>query len=84
MTTFLNNNQLENVLKHKYVSSGVTLLAPYLNPYWIWCVNKLPMDLAPNIISIMGAICSFLAFAVLHQFSPDATQTVNFNFFVNA
>lgn len=78
MAPLLNNQQLKNISNFKYSSCGVTLFGPYLNKYWLWISDKMPMTLAPNIISLMGVVSSLLAFLILIPFGgPDASQSVS-------
>jgi hypothetical protein len=78
MAPLLNNQQLKNISNFKYSSCGITLLVPYLNKYWLWVVTKVPMTLAPNIVSLMGVASSLLAFFILIPFGGvDASQSVS-------
>lgn len=66
--------QLKKLSEHKYNSSGATLLDPLLQPYWNWLVTKLPLWLAPNLMTINGLIITIVTTLILVYYSPDAQQ----------
>ncbi|KFM82416.1 Cholinephosphotransferase 1, partial [Stegodyphus mimosarum] len=66
--------QLKRLSDHKYSSSGRTLLDPIVQPFWNWLVQKLPLWLAPNLMTISGLLINILTSVILICYSPDATQ----------
>jgi choline/ethanolamine phosphotransferase len=44
-------------------------------PYWNWLVSKLPLWLAPNLITIIGLLVNILTSLVLMYYNPDAKGT---------
>lgn len=46
-----------------------------LQPYWNWLVTKLPLWLAPNLITIIGLLVNILTALVLMYYNPDAKST---------
>ena len=77
MPPILSPTQLNNLLHHKYTSQGVSVLEPYLQPYWRWCVEQLPLWVAPNLITIVGLIINVLTSILAMIYSPDGTSTVS-------
>lgn len=73
--------QLKRLSEHKYNSCGQTLLDPILQPYWNWLVTKLPLWLAPNLMTINGLIITIATTVILVYYSPDAQQEVNKYFY---
>lgn len=73
--------QLKRLSEHKYNSCGSTLLDPVLQPYWNWLVTKLPLWLAPNLMTISGLIITIITTLILVYYSPDAQQEVRSHFF---
>ncbi|XP_054722495.1 cholinephosphotransferase 1-like [Uloborus diversus] len=66
--------QLKRLSDHKYNSSGRTLLDPIVQPFWNWLVLKLPLWLAPNLMTITGLLINILTSVILIGYSPDGTQ----------
>ncbi|CAK9035572.1 Vacuolar fusion protein MON1 homolog A, partial [Durusdinium trenchii] len=62
----------EEVLKYKYCSPPLSLLERLvLNDFWASIVNWYPLWLAPNVITLMGYVCVWLAFANTMHSSPN-------------
>jgi hypothetical protein len=78
MPPILSPTQLDNLKKHAYHSDGTSLLDPLFQPYWKWCVEKLPMNLAPNLITIIGLILNVLSSLLVMYYSPDGKNDVSF------
>jgi hypothetical protein len=76
MAPILSQIQLDNLVKHKYTSAGSTLFDPIFQPYWCWCVEKLPMNLAPNLITLIGLLLNVVTSLLVILYSPNATEDV--------
>lgn len=50
----LSRVQLERLAKHRYSCQSISLLDGLLQPWWCWLVSKLPLWLAPNLITCVG------------------------------
>lgn len=74
MPAELTNAQLKNLDEHKYSSGGKTLLDPYFQIYWCWLVEKMPLWVAPNLITIVGLIINVITCTLLCIYSPNATD----------
>lgn len=72
----LSPQQLKRLSDHKYSSSGRTLMDPVVQPFWNWLVLKLPLWLAPNLMTISGLFINILTSVILFCYSPDATDEV--------
>lgn len=46
-----------------------------LQPYWNWLVQKLPLWLAPNLITIIGLLVNILTALILMCYDPDGKGT---------
>jgi len=68
----LSANQLKRLGEHKYKCDSNSLLDPFLNVYWNWLTSKVPIWLAPNLITILGLIVNILTTLILVCYSPDA------------
>uniref|UniRef100_A0A069DT05 diacylglycerol cholinephosphotransferase n=1 Tax=Panstrongylus megistus TaxID=65343 RepID=A0A069DT05_9HEMI len=68
----LSPGQLKRLSDHKYSCESLSILDKFLQPWWDWLVSKIPIWLAPNLITIIGLIINILTTLVLVYYSPDA------------
>ncbi|XP_062562000.1 cholinephosphotransferase 1 isoform X1 [Armigeres subalbatus] len=66
--------QLKKLGEHKYSCTNVSLLDPILQPWWCWLVGKVPLWLAPNLITIVGLIINIVTTLILIYFSPNGRE----------
>jgi hypothetical protein len=59
--------------KHNPLNRGYTILDDLHNPVWNWAVDRLPMWLAPNLITLVASACIFAAYALNVAYLPDFT-----------
>lgn len=76
--------QLKRLGEHKYKCDSCSVLDPYLQVYWNWLVSKLPVWLAPNLITVLGLLVNILTTLILVWFSPDAKSEVSCKTFYQA
>uniref|UniRef100_A0A1Q3G3Q2 diacylglycerol cholinephosphotransferase n=1 Tax=Culex tarsalis TaxID=7177 RepID=A0A1Q3G3Q2_CULTA len=67
----LQAGQLKKLGEHKYSCTSVSLLDPILQPWWCWLVARVPLWLAPNLITIVGLAVNILTTLILIYFSPN-------------
>ncbi|GLH13294.1 Putative sn-12-diacylglycerol ethanolamine-and cholinephosphotransferase [Gryllus bimaculatus] len=70
----LSPGQLKRLSEHKYSFTSTSLLDSLLQPWWNWLVSKLPLWLAPNLITVWGLIVNILTTLILVWYSPDAKE----------
>ncbi|XP_037914034.1 cholinephosphotransferase 1 isoform X7 [Hermetia illucens] len=63
--------QLKRLTEHKYSCTSISLLDPFLQPWWCWLVSKTPLWLAPNLITIVGLAVNIITTLILISYSPD-------------
>ncbi|CAG9822392.1 unnamed protein product [Phaedon cochleariae] len=68
----LSESQLKKLGEHQYSCQSVSILDTLLQPYWSWLVLKLPIWLAPNLITILGLLINIFTALILVWYSPDA------------
>ncbi|XP_034193796.1 choline/ethanolaminephosphotransferase 1 bbc isoform X9 [Osmia lignaria lignaria] len=68
----LSPGQLKRLSEHKYSCTTNSLLDGLLQPWWDWLVSKVPLWLAPNLITILGLIVNIVTTLILIYYSPDA------------
>lgn len=75
----LSSQQLKRLGEHRYSYESVSLLDPLLQPWWNWLTSKVPIWLAPNLITVSGLIVNILTTLILVWYSPDAKAEVRFH-----
>ncbi|KAK9759054.1 CDP-alcohol phosphatidyltransferase [Popillia japonica] len=70
----LSDAQLRKLSEHKYSCASTSILDAILQGYWNWLVSKVPLWLAPNLITIVGLIINIITTLILVWYSPDAKQ----------
>lgn len=77
----LNERQLHRLTEHKYRSAGNTLLDPVMQKFWNWFITKIPLWMAPNLMTLVGLIVNAVTTIILVLYSPDGKQPVSMKFF---
>ncbi|KAG8439449.1 hypothetical protein GDO86_005600 [Hymenochirus boettgeri] len=70
--------QLKRLEEHKYSAAGRSLLEPPMQIYWNWLVEKVPLWVAPNTITIVGLLLNVLSTLILTYYCPTGTETAPF------
>ncbi|EFX71419.1 hypothetical protein DAPPUDRAFT_60250 [Daphnia pulex] len=70
----LDDTQLKRLSEHKYSCTSSSILEPFLQPWWNWVVQCLPLWLAPNLITITGLFVNILTSLVLVYYNPDGKE----------
>ncbi|XP_034982663.1 cholinephosphotransferase 1 isoform X1 [Zootoca vivipara] len=70
----LSATQLRRLEQHRYNASGRSLLEPPLQRYWAWLVERTPLWLAPNAITLGGLVLNLLPTLALIAYCPSAHQ----------
>ncbi|XP_053572959.1 cholinephosphotransferase 1 [Bombina bombina] len=70
--------QLKRLEEHKYNASGRSLLEPPMQIYWNWLVERIPLWLAPNTITIVGLILNVVSTLIVVAYCPTATEEAPF------
>jgi len=72
----LNETKLRRLTEHKYSATGATLLDPWMQKFWNWFVEKVPLWWSPNCMTLVGLFCNIVTSLILVYYSPDAKQEV--------
>lgn len=78
LSDVLTELQLERLKEHKYSVSGSSMMEPPLQVYWRWLVTKLPLWLAPNLITFIGMLLNVVTTLILMVLDPQAAGKVGF------
>lgn len=72
----LSPGQLKRLSEHKYSYTSASILDAFLQPWWEWLVRRVPIWLAPNLITTIGLLVNIFTTLVLVYYSPDAKTEV--------
>ena len=53
---YLSEAGLQSIKHHQYVPGCYTPLDNLLNPWWFWATERLPMWMAPNLVTLIGTM----------------------------
>jgi len=70
----LSPTQLKRLNEHKYSCQSASILEPFMQKWWNWVVQQLPLWLAPNLITITGLFVNIVTSLILVYYSPDGKQ----------
>ncbi|XP_077289830.1 choline/ethanolaminephosphotransferase 1 bbc isoform X3 [Arctopsyche grandis] len=68
----LSSGQLRRLADHRYSCSSASFLDAALQPWWCWLVARLPLWLAPNLITCLGLAVNVFTTLLLVWYTPDA------------
>ncbi|XP_074660741.1 cholinephosphotransferase 1-like isoform X2 [Tubulanus polymorphus] len=74
MADILSAAQLKRLADHKYSSEGVSIIEPYLQVFWRWLVEQIPLHWAPNALTSVGLFINVATSLLVFYYSPDAIQ----------
>ncbi|XP_038675585.1 choline/ethanolaminephosphotransferase 1-like isoform X1 [Scyliorhinus canicula] len=70
----LSRQQLKRLEEHRYRSAGASLLEPLMQAWWERLVRRLPLWIAPNVITITGLALNACTTLILMVYCPTATE----------
>jgi len=70
----LTSKELEQLRSHKYSCQSLSLVEPHLQPFWNWVLQRIPLWVAPNLITIVGLIINIASTLLLVYCCPTATE----------
>ena len=65
---------LEQLHRYKYVSGGYSPLDNVMNHWWEFVITRVPMSVAPNVLTLMGLLCLISGFYVTFKFAPNPVE----------
>ena len=70
MTMFqrFNDRELEDLSNWKYHVEDKSITTEFFTPYWDRWVKLLPTDIAPNVITLIGLICTIYSWYLCHYY----------------
>ncbi|MCJ8734562.1 hypothetical protein PDJAM_G00236880 [Pangasius djambal] len=70
----LSRQQLKRLEEHRYSSEGRSLLELLMQPFWCWLVERVPLWVAPNLITTIGLVLNITTTLILAYHCPTATE----------
>ena len=77
MIGYLTTQQLDRLKQHKYSVAGRSLIEVYMQPFWCWLVDQMPLWLAPNLITFLGLMVNVMTTLILAYCCPHMTEEVS-------
>jgi len=75
MIEYIKDSDIKALKKYKYSSVDKSLIQKYiLNPYWCWLVEKVPLWIAPNLITLSGFMFMVFSVALLIAYGSNWEQ----------
>lgn len=57
LSKYLNEKDIENLKNYKYTPGQYTYLDNKMSVFWTWAVELLPMNMAPNLVTVYAFLC---------------------------
>mmetsp|Transcript_23877 Transcript_23877/g.44318 ORF Transcript_23877/g.44318 Transcript_23877/m.44318 type:complete len:393 (-) Transcript_23877:49-1227(-) len=85
MTEYIPQSGLDALRQYKYQGGEYSWLDLKLNGFWFWCAERLPLWVAPNLVTLVGTF-HLLAIVILALvFDPELSgQSPSWVYFANA
>ena len=77
MGLYLTVAQLDRLKEHKYKSEGRSITESFMQIYWQWLVTKVPLWVAPNLITFIGLIINVVTTLPIVFLDPNAEGLVS-------
>jgi ethanolaminephosphotransferase len=72
----LTKDSLQRIARHQYRSGVYTWLDNLCNPLWNSLTECLPLWMAPNLVTLLGAMNCLVSYAGTWYFAPSATEAL--------
>ena len=72
----LTDDGLEFIANHQYKAGTYTWLDNVLNPFWTQLTELLPLWLAPNMVTTLGALHTLFSYALTWYYAPNLNTWV--------
>lgn len=69
--------QLQKLKEHKYNAHGSSIMEKFLQPFWKYVVELMPLWVAPNLITITGLAVNVATSLLVMYFCPRASDLIN-------
>lgn len=73
----LSPDQLQRLKEHQYRSQGTSLSEVFMQPYWRWLVTKVPLWVAPNLITFVGLVMNLFTTVLVVLFDLNSEGAVS-------
>ena len=76
---YLKPTQLQRLKEHKYAAKGSSLSEVFMQPFWRWLVTKIPLWVAPNLLTFIGLVVNIATSLPVVILDYNAEGKVSFN-----
>ncbi|KAH8584198.1 ethanolaminephosphotransferase (ETHPT) 9 transmembrane domain involved in lipid metabolism [Cryptosporidium sp. chipmunk genotype I] len=77
--SFISETGLKNIKKYSYRSGGATFLDYVMNPFWELFARQIPEYISPNLLTILGFLCSLIAMVLTMVVCPTLDNAIPLN-----
>lgn len=74
--SFISDAGLRNIKEYKYKSGGNTFLDSIMNPFWEFFACQIPENISPNLLTLLGFLCSLIAMLLTMKVSPMLDKSI--------
>lgn len=67
----LSPKQIKALKEHKYSAEGSSICEAFMQVFWRWLVEQIPLTWAPNMITLVGLLVNIITTLMLLFFTPD-------------
>ncbi|PHJ17197.1 cdp-alcohol phosphatidyltransferase superfamily protein [Cystoisospora suis] len=71
---FITRDGLEQLKHYEYRGGGSTPIDRILNPWWEFVASKLPLWLSPNVLTLLGFVCTLLCMCIVAIWMPHLEE----------
>mmetsp|Transcript_15216 Transcript_15216/g.28449 ORF Transcript_15216/g.28449 Transcript_15216/m.28449 type:complete len:402 (+) Transcript_15216:523-1728(+) len=70
----LTKDGCEQIARHKYQAGSYTYLDTLLNPFWTFLTERLPLWMAPNVVTTIGGVCCWISYIFSVSYLKQGTE----------
>ncbi|PFH33487.1 CDP-alcohol phosphatidyltransferase superfamily protein [Besnoitia besnoiti] len=71
---FITREGLEELRRYEYKGAGSTPIDRLLNPWWEYVASKLPLWLSPNVLTLLGFLCTVMCMSLVAVWMPHLEE----------
>lgn len=75
--SMLSPQHFHGLRDHKYKAEGRSLFEYFMQPYWNWLVLRVPLWVAPNLLTFAGLVVNVIASLAVILYDTNGVGTVS-------
>lgn len=83
--TCISDAGLRNIKEYEYKSGGNTFFDSIMNPFWEFFAYQIPENISPNLLTLLGFLCSLIAMLLTMKVCPmlDSSISLEVSIFIS-